>query len=396
MHYASITDRLSGLGSDKWAVHFAARRMAAAGEAVIELTIGEPDVPPEPGLVAACVDALHAGRTRYANGRAEPALADAIAAKYARRTGRPFDRRNVLAFPGTQTALFVTMMALVEAGDQVLVGDPLYATYEGVVRATGAAMRTVPLRAEHRFHLQADDLQAAVTPACRVLLLNSPHNPTGATLTRDEIAAVGEVCRRHDLWIVSDEVYEELIFDAPFASPLDEPALADRTVAVASISKSHAAPGFRSGWAVGSKEFCRRLQPVSETMLFGNQPFIADMTAHALSAPSRTAALLRETYRRRARLVADRLGAPLRPLMPDAGMFILVDVSGTGLDGTEFATRLLEAHRVAVMPGGAFGEEARDFVRISLTIGDAKLAEACARLTAFTASLRADTAAAAE
>ncbi len=139
------------------------------------------------------------------------------------------------------------------------------------------------------------------------MLLNSPHNPTGAILTRDEIAAIGEVCKRHDLWIVCDEVYEELIFDGEFVSPLDFADLAERSVAVSSISKSHAAPGFRSGWAVGPEEFCARLLPVSETMLFGNQPFIADMTTYALTEPSPTAGTLRETYKRRAQLVADEL-----------------------------------------------------------------------------------------
>ena len=384
MRYASITDRLRGLGSGKWAVHFEARRRAEAGEAIIELTIGEPDIPPEEDLLDVCSEAMHAGRTGYGiGGGADPQLAEAIAAKYSRRTGRSLGPDNVLAFPGTQTALYASIMGLAEEGDEVLVGDPLYATYEGVVRAAGATMRTVPLHARHRFHMRAEDVERAVTPRTRVLLLNSPHNPTGAVLTREEVAAIGEVCRRHDLWIVCDEVYEELIFEGRFVSPLDLPELAERSISVSSISKSHAAPGFRSGWAVGPKEFCERLLPVSETMLFGNQPFIADMTTYALTEPSPTAEILRETYQRRAELVASKLeGSPLAPLMPDAGMFILVDVSALGVDGEAFAWTLLD-HGVAVMPGGAFGEQARDFIRISLTVPDEDLAEACGRIAAL-------------
>ena len=384
MRYASITDRLRGLGSGKWAVHFEARRRSEAGEAIIELTIGEPDIPPEEDLLDVCSEAMHAGRTGYGiGGGADPQLAEAIAAKYSRRTGRSLGPDNVLAFPGTQTALYASIMGLAEEGDEVLVGDPLYATYEGVVRAAGATMRTVPLHARHRFHMRAEDVERAVTPRTRVLLLNSPHNPTGAVLTREEVAAIGEVCRRHDLWIVCDEVYEELIFEGRFVSPLDLPELAERSISVSSISKSHAAPGFRSGWAVGPKEFCERLLPVSETMLFGNQPFIADMTTYALTEPSPTAEILRETYQRRAELVASKLeGSPLAPLMPDAGMFILVDVSALGVDGEAFAWTLLD-HGVAVMPGGAFGEQARDFIRISLTVPDEDLAEACGRIAAL-------------
>lgn len=381
MRYASITDRLSTLGSGKWAVHLQARRMVAAGEAIIELTIGEPDLPPDPALLAECARAMHAGRTRYSSGRGEPAVVKALAAKYARRR-EDVTEKNILCFPGTQTALFAVMLGLVEAGDSVLVGDPLYATYEGVVASTGARLVPVPLHPDRRFHLQAADLEKAITPECRVLLLNTPHNPTGAVLTAEEIAAIGEVCRRHDLWIVCDEVYEELIFDAQFASPFDNPDLAERTIVVSSISKSHAAPGFRSGWAAGPEEFCNRLLPVSETMLFGVQPFIADMTAMAVSNHFDTATVMRENYLRRARIVERALAREplLNVMMPEGGMFILVDVSATGLDGEAFAWALLKEQKVAVMPGSSFGEEARDFIRLSLTVPDDLLEQAMQRM----------------
>ena len=385
MTYASITERLAGLGSGKWEVHFRGRRMKAEGREVIELTIGEPDIPTDPALLDICAASMRAGRTRYSNGRGEPALLKALAAKYSRRTGRKIGTDQVLCFPGTQSALYAVMTGLVEAGDAVLIPDPYYATYEGVVRATGAAIVPVPTRAENRFHLRATDLEAAITPETRVLLLNTPHNPTGAVLTADEIAAIGAVCRRHGLWIVSDEVYEELILDGTFASPFDDAAFADRTIAVSSISKSHAAPGFRSGWAVGPAEFCERLLPVSEMMLFGGQPFIADMAAHALTHDIPTAGLLRAAYRRRSGLVIDAL-APcpaLKALRPEAGMFILIDVSGSGLSGDAFARGLLEAEAVAVMPGASFGAEAQDFIRLSLTVPDEALAEACRRIARF-------------
>lgn len=388
MRYASITDRLSTLGSGKWAVHLEARAMVQAGEKLIELTIGEPDLPPDQALLAECARAMHAGRTRYSNGRGEPAVLKALAEKYRKR--RPdVSEKNLLCFPGTQTALFAVMLGLVEAGDTVLVGDPLYATYEGVVASTGARLKPVPLHPDRRFHLQAADLEKAITPDCRVLLLNTPHNPTGAVLTAAEIAAIGEVCRRHDLWIVSDEVYEELIFDAAFASPFDNPDLAERTIVVSSISKSHAAPGFRSGWAAGPEEFCARLLPVSETMLFGVQPFISDMTAMAVSQRFDTASIMRENYLRRARIVEQALAREqhLKVMMPEGGMFILVDVGATGLEGQDFAWKLLKQEKVAVMPGSSFGEEARDFIRLSLTVPDEMLTEAMGRIARLARAL---------
>ncbi len=386
MRYASITDRLQNLGSEKWAVHAAARRMKAEGKPVIELTIGEPDVPPDPALLAEATRAMHAGRYRYSNGRGEPAVVAALVRKYQKRRS-DVTAENVLCFPGTQTALFSVMLGLVEAGDAVLVGDPLYATYEGVIRATGAEQVAVPLRPENGFHMKAADLEAAITPECRVLLLNTPHNPTGAVLTAQEIAEIGAVCRRHDLWIVCDEVYEQLVFGAGFASPFDNPDLAERTIVVSSISKSHAAPGFRSGWAIGPAEFCTRLLSVSETMLFGVQPFIADMTAYALDNPISTAATMRQSYKARAARFADALSrAPgLVPLPPEAGMFIVVDVSETGMSGEEFAWALLNEELVAVMPGSSFGEGAAGFIRLSLTVPDAHIDEACRRIAALAA-----------
>ncbi len=382
MRYASITDRLAHLGSGRWALHLAARRMKAAGEEIIELTIGEPDLAPDKALLDEAARAMYAGRTRYSNGRGEPPVLEALVEKYAKR--RPgVTERNFLCFPGTQTALYGVMTGLVEAGDGVLVGDPLYATYEGVIASTGAHMIPVPLRPEKKFHLQAEDLERAVTSEARVLLLNTPHNPTGAVLTAAEIVKIGEVCRRHDLWIVCDEVYEQLIFEGtPFASPFDLPELAERTIVVSSISKSHAAPGFRSGWAAGPEEFCEKLLPVSETMLFGVQPFISDMTAMALSQHFDTADIMRENYRRRAEIAAAMFAGSnlVKPMPPEGGMFILLDVTSTGLGGEEFAWELLHQEKVAVMPGSSFGDQAAGFLRISLTMPDDVLETAMGRI----------------
>jgi arginine:pyruvate transaminase len=219
--------------------------------------------------------------------------------------------------------------------------------------------------------------------------LNTPHNPTGAVLRPTDIAALGAVATAHDLWIVCDEVYEDLVFPGvPFASPLDDPALADRTVVVASISKSHAAPGFRSGWCVGPAAFCARLLPLAETMLFGNQPFIADMTAAAVSAPSPVAAGMAARFARRAALIRDRLDgvAGLRVHVPEAGMFALIDVRATGMTGEGFAMALLDRAGVAVMPGESFGTALAGWVRVALTQDDARTAAGCDRIAAFAAA----------
>lgn len=393
MPFSDTVNRLQGLGADKWAVHFRARALAAAGREIIELTIGEPDRTPDPAILDALTKSLMAGRTRYSDGRGEPAVLDALAAKYSARTGREVTRSNILTVPGTQAALFSTIAALAGSGTEVALPDPYYATYEGVIAASGASLRAVPMTAEDGFRLTPAALEAAITPATRVLLLNNPHNPTGTVLTAPEVAAIAEVCARHDLWIVSDEVYEALIFDGPdrFASPFDMAEYADRTIALSSISKSEAVPGFRSGWIAGPASVCARIQPLIEMMFFGNQPFIADATAYALTHPSPTAGALRADYARRAALAASILAqAPsLKPMMPQSGMFLMLDVRGTGRDGLGFAEGLLDAQSVAVMPGNAFGTQAAGFVRLSLTVPDARLTEACQRIASHAASLQA-------
>ncbi len=391
MRYASVTDRLAGLGSAKWDVHYRARQLRAEGTEVIELTIGEPDVPTPAALIEEATAAMSAGRTGYSNGRGEPMLVAALARRYAARRGRPFGTDQVICLPGTQTSLYAIFRTLLEAGDEVLVGDPMYATYEGLIAQTGATMVPVPLRPERGFRIAAEDVAARLTPRTRVLFLNSPHNPTGAVLRRDDIQALGRLAQDHDLWIVADEVYEDLVFPGiPFASPLDFPEFADRTVIASSISKSHAAPGFRSGWVVAPAEFTHRMLPLSETMLFGSQPFIADMTALAVSAPSPVAAGMAERFARRAALLADRLNgqAGLKVHRPEAGMFTLVDVRDTGLSGRDFALSLLETQGVAVMPGESFGQGLGGWLRLSLTVEDGLIARAADRIAVHATALR--------
>lgn len=380
MHYARITERLNNEGSHKWAVHIRAREMKAAGEDIIELTIGEPDIPTPADMIDEATRAMRAGRTRYTNGRGEPSILAALSDKYSKRTGRTITQEQILCFPGTQSALALVMLGLAEEGDEVITTNPCYATYEGVIRATGAMPVYVPVNEQNGFRLQAADLEKAITPRSRVLLLNSPHNPTGAMLSKQDIAEIGDVCRKHNLWIISDEVYELLVFNGEFSSPLDQAALAERTVVVASISKSHSAPGFRSGWCVGPEEFTEKLLPLSESILFGVQPFIADMTAYALNRPATAAKQMCDNFYRRAQMIAERLDghAGISCKIPQAGMFILADIRTTGMSGAEFAMRLLEEEKIATMPGDSFGSNLTGFLRLSLSVADDKIDDACA------------------
>ncbi|TLP62646.1 pyridoxal phosphate-dependent aminotransferase [Parasedimentitalea maritima] len=395
MKTTAVTQRLAGLGGAKWEVHLRAKEMVRQGADIVEMTIGEPDVPTPDIMADTAIAAMKAGRTTYSDGRGEAGLLAALAEHYSASTGRVFEINQFLCFPGTQTSLYAVMMGVAEAGDEVLIGDPMYATYEGVVRASGAEMVPVPLRPEHGFRIQAADIAARITDKTRAILLTTPHNPTGSILTVEDIDAIGELALKHDLWIISDEVYDQLVFDgAEFVSPLSRSAYADRVIAVSSISKSHAAPGFRSGWCVGPAAFTEALLPLSETMLFGNQPFIADMTEMAVREGSPVAEGMRNRYAARAAKLYDRLTqeTDLTVHQPQAGMFAMINVACTGLDGQAYAEHLLENGGVAVMPGTSFGTTMADWVRVALTIDDASFETAIERIVSHANSLQKDVA----
>lgn len=386
MRYAQVTDQLAGLGSEKWILNAAAKRRQAEGHRVINLTIGEPDVPTPDSLIETACTAMRAGRTGYSNGRGEPVLLDALSRRYTTRLNRPFGHDRFLCLPGTQTSLYLVFRTICEPGCEVILGDPMYATYEGIIRASGAVPVPVRLKPEQNFRLQAADVAEAITPATRAVFLNTPHNPTGAILQPGELRALGELARAHDLWIVSDEVYGDLTHDGrPFTSALADPEFEERTIITASISKSHAAPGFRSGWAVGPADFTHRALPLSETMLFGSQPFIADMTAEAIASAPVLAQGMAARMARRAQILFDRLDgvAGLRVHRPEAGMFALIDIRALSDNSLAFALELLEATDVAMMPGASFGLALEGWLRVALNASDADTEEACARIAAY-------------
>jgi arginine:pyruvate transaminase len=210
-------------------------------------------------------------------------------------------------------------------------------------------------------------------------------------LSQDEIDAIGEVCERHDLWIVCDEVYADLTFEGTFCSPFDRPQLRHRSIAVASISKSHALPGFRAGWAACPVELAPRVTAVTEAMNFGSQPFIADAVAVALSQEHEEVVTLKRTFHERAAAMVQALaGSPAVSVhMPEGGMFVMADIRPTGLSGEAFAWRLLEEHGVVVMPGESFGSRGSGHIRIALTVERDVMADACHRIRTLAEELHA-------
>jgi len=389
MRFSSRVDRLAGHGADAWSIHIEARRRQQAGEDIIFLTVGDPDQEPPDVVIEATVAALRQHRTGYAAIVGFPALREAIAARVARRSGQPCTADNVAVVPGAQGGVFSAVQCLAGPGDEVIVAEPIYATYEAVIGASDARMVTFPLRPETGFHPDLDALAEAITPRTRVVWINSPHNPTGAVFTRTEIERIAALCRERDLWLLSDEVYEDLAFARPHIGAWSLPGMAERTAVVSSLSKSHALPAFRLGWMVGPPELIRHVSNLLLCMTYGSPAFIQDGALAALRVDLPEVAALREDYRRRAALISELLGeAPgCRAIPPEGGMFVLLDVRGTGLGAADFARRLLDSERVAVLPCDGFGRSAAGHLRIALSAPEARLRDAAGRILRFTRGL---------
>ena len=385
MHPSQLTRRIAGEGSDAWLTHDRAVERLARGEDVILLSIGDPDFDTPSPIREAATQALAQHRTHYAPIGGEPRLREAIAATSSASLGWTVHPDQVVVYPGAQAALYALAQCLFDPGDEVIAPEPTYVTYEAVIASTGATMRQVPLHPGRRFHLDPEDLARAITPRTRAVMLNFPHNPTGATLTRAEAAAVADLVTRHDLVLISDEVYAALTFDAPHVSVASLPGMAERTAVVSSLSKSHAMTGWRCGWSITPAAMIPHLQNLARAMYFGVAQFIQDAAAVALTAGGENLAAIRGAYARRAGLLVDLLQqAPgLAVRMPEAGMYLFVDVRGTGLDGKAFASRLLDATGVAVTPGEGFGPSGAGHVRITLGTGEERLAEAGRRIVRF-------------
>jgi len=388
VRYASLTTRLHGGGSRAWDVHERACVLAAEGRDVILLSIGEPDFPAPPHVVAAMVDSIQAGRNYYTPSAGERPLRSAIAKHVERYARRPITAGNVIFLPGAQAALFAVMIVLAEQGDEILLPEPAYATYEGVMATTGASVVHVPLHASREFGIDPADVAGRITERTRVLVLNTPHNPTGARIGAGVLAELGALAREHDLWIVSDEVYADLVYEGEHDSALAIRGCEDRVAIVGSLSKSHAMTGFRHGWLVGPAELVDHVDALLQSMLFGSPPFIQDAGIAALTGPQEVIAAMREAYARRARLVVEALrDVPgIAPHAPEAGMFVMADVRGSGMPALAWAMALLEAEGVSVTPTDGFGPSGAGHVRIGLVADDERLAEACRRIAAFQGS----------
>ena len=388
-----LSHRITGLngdGSDGWEVFYRARAMAAAGETVIELTIGEHDERTDPAILSAMDAAAKGGHTGYAMVPGIAKLREAVADRVTQRTGVRTTPDNVLITPGGQAALFSAHMAALQPGDTALYVDPYYATYPGVIRAASARPYAIATQAAQAFLPTQDQIsEAAAATGARSLLVNSPNNPTGTVYPRQTLEGIARACADHDLWLISDEVYDTQIWEGAHLSPRALPDMAERTMVIGSMSKSHAMTGSRIGWIVAPEQAIGPLIDLATAITYGVPGFIQDAALFALQQGDDLEQRVAAPFRRRRDLALRILGEQnaVRAIPAQGAMYLMLDIRATGLSGEDFANRLLDTHKIAVMPGESFGASAAGHLRVALTTDDDSLTEALQTLCRFAADL---------
>jgi arginine:pyruvate transaminase len=383
-----LVERIAGRGAAAWALHVEAMAAKRRGEDVVVMSVGDPDFATPPAIVDAAVGALRSGDTHYTPIVGRPSLRATVARRHAERTGLEVKPDQVVILAGAQNGLFACALCLTAPGDEVIVPVPMYVTYEATIGAAGARLVPVPCDAARGFRPDLERLEAAITPRTRALFFANPNNPTGVVMSRRELEAVADLARRHDLWVVSDEVYADLVFDGLHLSIAALSQMAGRTVTVSSLSKSHAMPGWRMGWTIAPPVLVPHFANLALCMLYGLPGFAQAAAEQALTGSEAESSRMREHYRRRCDLVVEALARMngIYCLKPQAGMFLLIDVRGTGLTSAEFASSLYRASGVSLLDAAPFGA-ADGFVRLSFSAEETQLKEGCRRIAAFVAGL---------
>ena len=351
------------------------REVQARGVKTVSLMRGEPDFPTPAHIVEACTKALREGRTAYPDNRGEKNFREAVAVKLARDNGLNFDpSTEVLITTGATFGIHAALTALLDDGDEVLLPDPIYDAYHSPILLAGGFVKPVPASLTNgRFSIPIEALENAWSPRAKALILNTPWNPAGTVLTREEIAGIGEFCVRRDVTLISDEIYEAITYDGhTHVSPLAVvPALRSRSVLVNSLSKTYAMTGWRAGYCAASKEMIQRMFMVLAQSSRGPSTFVQDAAAAALSGPQDCVAAMREEYDRRRRLVLQALSnlPRIKVAPPEGGFFAMADVSGLGESSDAVRKRLLREQGLVVIHGAAYGPRGEGTLRISFASG---------------------------
>jgi arginine:pyruvate transaminase len=375
-------------GKDGWEVHFAAWTRKQAGEDIIVLSVGDHDFDTPSETIEACVAAVRESNHHYTPLPGLPRLRKAMAAASTACSGILTEPDEVIATAGGQGALYAAVQGVLDPGDHAIVVAPYYATYPNTFSAAGASFTVVETPAEDGFQPRADMIRAALKPNTRAILINTPNNPTGAVYSRERLEELAGICKEHDLWLLSDEVYWTL-GGGEHISPRSLPGMAERTLVINSMSKSHGMTGWRMGWLTGPKAMIALMIDLNLVTTYGLPAFISIACAEALENHYGVKDIA-ERYAARRKIFLDAIRGANEVTVrgSEGGMYVMLDISAVEPDDEKFAWALLDKEKVGVMPGSSFGEAAAGHIRISLCQPEPILKEAALRVRRFASNYR--------
>ena len=387
----ALAETMSQLGTESAFVMLAkARALEAQGRSIIHLEVGEPDFDTPEHVKEAGIAAIRHNRTHYTPSTGIAELRDAIAAHVTRTRGVPVTRDQVVVGPGGKPVIAMTLLALLNRGDEVVIPDPAYPAYRSIVTYVGAVPVSVPLQERRGFRLDPADLERAVTPKTKMLVVNSPHNPTGGILTPADIAAIADIARRHNILVMTDEIYNRHSYDAEFASYFGLSGLPDQTILIDGFSKAWAMTGWRLGFGVYPKYIADAVGALMLNTVSCTATFVQDAGIAALTGDDRPVQAMRDEFLRRRGLLVEGLrkipGVTCE--MPGGAFYVFPNFSKIETDDVKLANHILEEGNVAVLGGSTFGPNGKGFIRLSYANSEENLREALARITRVVAAYK--------
>ncbi|MDF2519852.1 MAG: aminotransferase [Clostridia bacterium] len=367
--------------------------LAGSYKDVINLTVGEPSFDTPEFIKKAAKDALDANNTHYVSNAGLPELRKVVAQKYNKSIGKYYTQDNVMISFGGMEAIFLALTAIVNPGDEVLVPNPGYPNYEGQLTILGAVPVRVPIYEENNFNIQAADIEKAVTDKTKAIILNSPSNPLGAVLPKEELEKIAKVVEKYDLFVISDEVYEEIIYDGSKHHSLAEfDSIRENVLIINSLSKTYAMTGWRIGYVVGSEKIISRMPVLQEGIASCVQPFLQLAAVEAIEKGSESIKYMLGEYTRKRDIVVDEVSKieGLEYTKTPGSFYAFINIKAYGKSSQEFAEDLVKNAQVIVVPGSAFGSMGEGYIRIVFAASEDTLIEAFRRIGEYLKSQKKD------
>jgi aspartate/methionine/tyrosine aminotransferase len=378
-----LAERMHRLGTESaFEVAARARALEAAGRPMIHLEIGEPDFDTPAHIRQAACAALEAGYTHYGPSTGIPELREVLAQHIGAKRGITADPANVIVTPGAKPIMFYAILALVEPGDQVIYPNPGFPIYESMINFIGGEAIPLQLSESRGFAFDVDDLAALISNRTRMIILNSPHNPTGGALPRDLLKGIADLAKQHDLVVLADEIYSDLVYEGEHHSILEFPGMLERTILLDGFSKTYAMTGWRLGYGLFPAPLVPHVSRLIINSVSCTSTFSQKAAVEAITGPTGEVEHMVEQFRQRRELVVRGLNEipGLTCVMPQGAFYAFPNITGVGMDSRSYADDLLTQADVAVLPGTAFGQFGEGYIRISFANSMENLQEALNRI----------------